>query len=82
MTADDLEALRTRLPLSDPDRHDLDTVADERFAHLAPGYPDTSNPTDFAASETAGYVTRAYTADCEPEFTPRPVADVETGGRL
>jgi hypothetical protein len=81
MTADDLEAMRLSLPVDDPDRHDLDTVADERFAHLAPGYPDTSSPVDFAASDAAGYVTRAYT-DCEPEFAPRPVRSVETGGRL
>jgi hypothetical protein len=82
MTADDFESLRLRLPLDDPDRHALDTAADEAFAHLAPGYPDTSSPTDFAASDAAGYVTRAY-ADCEPAFAPAPaVEDVETGGRL
>jgi hypothetical protein len=34
-----LEALRLSLPVSDPDRHDLDVVADDLFAHLAPGYP-------------------------------------------
>lgn len=83
MTADDFEALRTRLPVDDPDRHDLDAAADEAFAHLAPGYPDTSNPVDFAASVAAGYVTRAYGGDCEPAFAAkRPVADVQTGGAL
>lgn len=82
MTDDDFEALRTRLPLSDPDRHVLDVDADEAFAHLAPGYPGTCNPADFARSDAAGYVTRAYT-DCAPEFAPAPtVTDVETGGRL
>ncbi len=35
----DLEALREHLPVTDPDRHALDTVADDAFAHLAPGYP-------------------------------------------
>jgi hypothetical protein len=39
---DALEALRTSLPLSDPDRHALDTVADAAFAHLAPGCPDAA----------------------------------------
>jgi hypothetical protein len=34
-----MEALRLSLPVSDPDRHDLDVVADDLFAHLAPGYP-------------------------------------------
>jgi hypothetical protein len=82
MTADDLEALRSHLPLDDPDRHDLDGVADEVFAHLAPGYPGTCSPENFAASVAAGYVTPAYPADCEPEFAPHPVADVETGGVL
>lgn len=84
MTADDFESLRLRLPLDDPDRHDLDAAADEAFAHLAPGYPDTSSPVDFAASVAAGYVTPAYPAtDCEPAFAPAPaVEDVETGGAL
>jgi hypothetical protein len=35
-----LERLRRSLPLTDPDRHDLDFVADDLFAHLAPGYPE------------------------------------------
>lgn len=83
MTADDLEALRLSLPVGDPDRHDLDGVADEAFAHLAPGYPGTCSPADFAASVAAGYVTPAYPpADCEPVFAPKRVADVETGGVL
>ncbi|NUP46156.1 MAG: hypothetical protein HOW97_02405 [Catenulispora sp.] len=34
-----LERLRLSLPVDDPDRHSLDTVADEAFARLAPGYP-------------------------------------------
>ena len=33
-----LDVLRERLPLADPDRHALDTVADARFAALAPGF--------------------------------------------
>jgi hypothetical protein len=37
--ADVLESLRTSLPATDPDRHALDTAADDRFAHLVPGYP-------------------------------------------
>jgi hypothetical protein len=81
MTADDMEALRTALPLSDPDRHDLDTE-DAVFAHLAPGYPGTCDPADFAASVDAGYVTRAYDGDCAPAFAPKPTRDVETGGAL
>lgn len=55
MTAVDLEALRLSLPVSDPDQHALDTVADDLFSHLAPGYPNTCSPTDFAASTAAGY---------------------------
>lgn len=39
--AEALENLRTSLPLDDPDRHSLDIVADDLFAHLAPGYPGT-----------------------------------------
>lgn len=80
MTADDFEDLRQRLPLDDPDRHALDGPADEAFAHLAPGYPNTSSPVDFAASDAAGYVTRAYD-DCESAPAAR-VEDVETGGAL
>jgi hypothetical protein len=34
----DLGALFESLPLSDPDRHDLDPL-DAAFARLAPGYP-------------------------------------------
>lgn len=34
-----LERLRRSLPVDDPDRHSLDTAADDLFAHLAPGYP-------------------------------------------
>jgi hypothetical protein len=30
-----LEDLRTHLPLDDPDRHSLDTVADAAFARMA-----------------------------------------------
>lgn len=37
--AEVLESLRQSLPLEDPDRHTLDTVADDLFARLAPGYP-------------------------------------------
>lgn len=40
--ADVLEQLRQSLPLDDPDRHALDTVADGRFARLAPGCPETA----------------------------------------
>jgi len=35
----DMERLRTSLPATDPDRHALDLVADDAFAHLVPGYP-------------------------------------------
>lgn len=35
-----LEEMRTRLPLLDPDRHALDTVADAAFARLACECPD------------------------------------------
>ena len=35
----DMERLRTSLPATDPDRHALDTAADDAFAHLVPGYP-------------------------------------------
>jgi hypothetical protein len=49
MVAASLEQLRVSLPLTDPDRHDLDVVADERFAALAPGRPD------LAASRAAGF---------------------------
>lgn len=78
-----LEEIRQRLPLSDPDRQDLDADADEAFAHLAPGYPDTSSPTDFAASVAAEYLDPDPWADCEPAFpAATKVADVETGGRL
>jgi hypothetical protein len=35
-----LERLRLSLPVDDPDRHALDTVADDAFARLAPGYPE------------------------------------------
>jgi len=38
--ADDLEDLRTRLPLLDPDRHALDTAADNAFAQLACEHPE------------------------------------------
>lgn len=34
----DFRALFESLPVSDPDRHDLDPL-DDAFAHLAPGYP-------------------------------------------
>lgn len=34
----ELERLRQSLPLHDPDRHALDTVADQRFAALAARY--------------------------------------------
>jgi hypothetical protein len=81
-----LEALRTALPLDDPDRHAMDTVADDLFAHLAPGYPNTCSPADFAASVAARFVEPVVWDDCEPAFAPkpakRPVADVETGGAL
>lgn len=53
MAVDDFEALRSHLPLDDPDRHALDGPADEAFAHLAPGYPSTCNPADFAASDAS-----------------------------
>jgi hypothetical protein len=82
MTADDFEPLRLRLPVDDPDRHDLDAAADEAFAHLAPGYPDTCNPADFARSVADGFEDPDPWADCEPTFAPKPVTDVETGGRL
>ena len=36
-------------------RHLVDAL-DAEFAHLAPGYPDTSSPSDFAASVAAGYM--------------------------
>lgn len=49
-------------------QHLLD-AADESFAHLAPGYPDTANPIDFAASSAAGFV-------------PPVDWDVPTGGAL
>ena len=66
-------ALFTSLPESDPDRHDVDPL-DEPFAHLAPGYPDTSNPGDFAASVAAGYVDLSV---CDPQPAPaRLMADV------
>jgi len=45
MPAADLEEIRLSLPVDDPDRHTLDTVADEAFAHLAPGYPATTRTT-------------------------------------
>lgn len=35
---DVLERLRLALPVTDPDRHALDVVADDLFARLAPGY--------------------------------------------
>ncbi|MFD8919398.1 hypothetical protein ACFV0Y_16465 [Streptomyces sp. NPDC059569] len=31
----DIARLRESLPLDDPDRHDLDTIADRQFAQLA-----------------------------------------------
>lgn len=89
-----LERLRLSLPLTDPDRHDLDTVADARFAALAPGRPD------LAASREAGYEEKVFDwgpapertapvgysgVGCEPEFSQklrRTVATVETGGVL
>jgi hypothetical protein len=89
MVAASLEQLRLSLPLDDPDRHDLDVEADERFAALAPGRPD------LGASVAAGfeppiewgeapvYPPRPGSVGCEPEFAAsRGVADVETGGAL
>jgi hypothetical protein len=39
-------ALHDSLPLSDPDRHDLESPELEAaFAHLAPGYPNIDDPT-------------------------------------
>ena len=35
--ADELEHLRTHLPLDDPDRHALDTIADAVFVRFAYG---------------------------------------------
>lgn len=80
MSADDFESLRLRLPLDDPDRHDLDTVADEAFAHLAPGYPNTCNPADFARSVADGFEEPVEWGPA-PVYPPRP-QDVETGGAL
>jgi hypothetical protein len=36
---DEIEDLRTHLPLLDPDRHALDTEADVAFARIACEYP-------------------------------------------
>ncbi|NUP52314.1 MAG: hypothetical protein HOW97_34085 [Catenulispora sp.] len=77
----DFEALRESLPVDDPDRHALDTVADESFARLAPGYPDTSNPQDFAASVAANLVQLPDWGEA-PVSAGRPVADTPTGGAL
>jgi len=49
MPAAELEQLRLSLPVDDPDRHTLDTLADEAFAHLAPGYPTTATQIGTAA---------------------------------
>lgn len=70
------------LPDDDPDKHYFDPL-DEPFAHLAPGYPDTSSPADFARSVDAGFVIPPVWDDCEPAFAPaRDVEDVQTGGVL
>jgi hypothetical protein len=39
-----LDQLRERLPLTDPDRHDLDVDADHRFAAMAIAHPETCTP--------------------------------------
>lgn len=73
----DFAALFASLPESDPDRHDFDPL-DEPFAHLAPGYPDSSSPVDFARSVADGFVT-AVAWDDAPACR---VEDVQTGGSL
>jgi hypothetical protein len=60
-------------------QHLLDTV-DASFAHLAPGYPDTSSPVDFAASVAAGYVAPVGWDASAPDR--RAVTDTPTGGAL
>lgn len=44
----DLDALRERLPLNDPDRHALDVDADRLFAQMACDHPEkcTCDPKD------------------------------------
>lgn len=54
MTPIELAAAASRLPLSDPDRHDLETPeAEDRFAHLAIDHPDA-----VTASNTSPEATR------------------------
>lgn len=77
--ADEYAATFARLPVDDPYKHDFDPL-DEPFAHLAPGYPDTSSPADFAASVAAGYVDLSV---CDPQPAPaRRVEDVVAGDLL
>jgi hypothetical protein len=74
MAAASLERLRTSLPLTAPDRHAMDTVADEAFAALAPGRPD------LAASIAAGFEPPIdWTVD-PPESTRRRVTDTTPAG--
>jgi hypothetical protein len=73
----DFEALRAHLPVSDPDRHDLDTT-DATFAHLAPGYP--ADWDEDAETEVAWH-DLGWDVDDEPE-PERPVTDVPTRGLL
>lgn len=61
-----LEEIRQALPLSDPDRHDLDTVADASFARLAPGYPNTCDEANFNRSVAASYVALPNWSDPAP----------------
>lgn len=58
-------------------QHQVDPL-DESFAHLAPGYPDTGNARDFAASVEAGFV---EPVDWDAPSAPR-VVDAQTGGAL
>lgn len=58
--------------------HQMD-VLDASFAHLAPGYPDTSNPGDYAASVAAGFVSPV---EWDAPVQGRRTEDTPTGGRL
>jgi hypothetical protein len=75
----DFRAMSESLPFDDPDRHDIDPL-DAEFARLAPGYPDTSNPVDFARSVRDGF---EQPVDWDgPVPTRRTVTDTPTGGVL
>ena len=74
---DVLEQLRQSLPVFDPDRHALDTVADDAFAHLVPGYP--VDP-DFAASAALGFVPPVDWDGPVPASSRRPVVDIPLAG--